>query len=123
MVTIYALKKPTVEKPKLKVTYRTIQPKLNLVLYRPEGAQAFRSLEKTNWTPSMEQERAKTFMSLVKTAHDLRATGNINVQTGLKDLMQMLGYTAIDRLEKHVTPQDFPQRNNYFMFIRRINRW
>ena len=63
-------------------------------------------LEHKRLPPHLQKQRIETFLSLVRMAQSMNTHWNVNVQSGLKDLMQMLGYTDVDKLLGEVPFKD-----------------
>lgn len=81
-------------------TFHQAKSKLGLLGGHAGARQALYDLEhrKLPKGSNATQERVKTFMTLVDMAFRMGAHGNINVQQGLKDILQILGYTDLNKL-------------------------
>lgn len=105
------------------LTFRQIRPRLNLLLIRPEGRQAYWDLEHRRLPRETEYERTRTFLGLVRLAHRMGVHGNIQVQTGLKDLMTMLGYRGPERFHQDIPQAGNPDRQRLFRYLATLNGW
>lgn len=105
------------------MTFRQIRPKFRLVMARPEARQAYWDLEHRRLPRETEYERTRTFMGLVRLAHQMGVHGNIQVQTGFKDLMVMLGYARPDRFHQDIPQAGNPDRQRLFRYLATLNGW
>ncbi len=79
-------------------TYQTARVKLGLLAANPTARQHLHDLQHKRLPAHMQNDRARTFLGLARLARTMHLHGNINVQQGLRDLMQILGYTDADKI-------------------------
>lgn len=115
-------KRPSRKVACLPPTYQSIRTKLGYMMRHADARQLLHDLEHKQLPPHLQHQRARTFLSLVRLAHMMGTQGNINVQGGFRDLMQMLGYTDPTKLVSDVPMQEEPLRNRLSLYLQQINR-
>lgn len=109
-------KRPDEPKP----TWSTIRRDLGIVAARPDVRQMIYDLEHKQHQSNINRDRVKTFFQIMDIAHGVGSQYNINTMRGLSGMMELLGYTDVDKLLGEVPFRDPSLQARLKLYLKRV---